>query len=253
MLEVESYVILFCWVQVQLEFAESSSCTWTWRRYSHVSEIGATAATLSTSTENSCPHPDAVTCQDTNPITMNMQEMEALQVVSNSFIYWPLEEDCGNHLLLECLPANSEGRLGRPAFVLTKKVVPGPSSSSPVTRRHLLTPAHLSAPDRFRVVSYNILADPYASTTFAQEVLYPYCKPEALNVEYRQCLTVSELLGYHADVLCLQEAGTKVFNQFLLPALQERNYGGCFQPKSGQVSTRTFVSQVKELDIGSYW
>ena len=176
---------------------------------------------------------------------MNTQEIEALQVLSKSFIYWPLEDDCGSHLLLRCLPANSEGQLGQPAFVLTKKVVPGPSSSSPVTRRHLLTATHLSAPDQFRVVSYNILADPYASSNFAREVLYPYCKPEALNVEYRQCLVVSELLGYHADVVCLQEVGSKMFNQFLLPALQERGYGGCFQPKSGQVSRRrlTFESQ----------
>ena len=229
-------MIFFC-LQVQLEFADLSSCAWVWRRTNPAGKASARADAHSGSS-----HPDlAVAMRQENdnptPTPLSEKELEELQVVSNSFTYWALEEDCGKQLLLECTPANSNGRVGQPVLVSTKTVVTGPRNSSPITRRHLLIPAHLSEPDQFRVVSYNILADSYASTTFAREVLYPYCNQESLNVEYRQCLIVSELLGYHADVICLQEVGTKVFKLFLLPALQEKGYGGCFQPKSGQVGT----------------
>ena len=225
---------------MQLEFADLSSCAWVWRRTNPAGKASAREATHSVATGSSHPDPAVAMRQENDnptPTPLSEKELEELQIVGKSFTYWPLEEDCGKQLLLRCTPANSEGRVGQPMLVSTKTVVTGPRNSSPITRRHLLTTAHLSEPDQFRVVSYNILADPYASTTFAREVLYPYCDPEALNVEYRQCLIVSELLGYHADVLCLQEVGTKVFKQFLLPALQEKGYGGCFQPKSGQVGT----------------
>lgn len=221
---------------MQLEFADLYFCTWIWRQTNPVGK----AAAHCVDTGTSHPNPAVAIQQEHDnpaPTPLSEKEMEELQLVSSSFTYWPLEEDCGKQLLLECTPASSNGRVGQPVLVSTKMVVPGPRNLSPITRRHLLTPAHLSEPDQFRVVSYNILADPYASTTFAREVLYPYCNPEALNVDYRQCLVVSELLGYHADVMCLQEVGTKVFKQFLLPALQEKGYGGCFQPKSGQVGT----------------
>lgn len=220
-----------------LEFADLYFCTWIWRRTNPIGKAAAHCVNTGSSHPNS-----AVAMQQEHdnpaPTPLSEKEMKKLEVVSDSFTYWPLEKDCGKQLLLECTPANSNGQVGQPLLVSTKTVVPGPRSLSPITKRHLLTPAHLSEPDQLRVVSYNILADPYASTTFAREVLYPYCIPEALNVDYRQCLVVSELLGYHADVMCLQEVGTKVFKQFLLPALQEKGYGGCFQPKSGQVGTK---------------
>lgn len=227
-------------LQVQLEFADLSSCAWVWRQTNPVGKASAREAAHSVSTGSSHPDPAVAMRQENEsptPTLLSEKELEELQIVGKSFTYWPLDEDCGKQLLLECTPTNPDGRVGQPMLVSTKTVVTGPRNSSPITRRHLLTPAHLSEPDQFRVASYNILADPYASTTFAREVLYPYCDQEALKVEYRQCLIVSELLGYHADVICLQEVGTKVFKQFLLPALQERGYGGCFQPKSGQVGT----------------
>jgi mRNA deadenylase 3'-5' endonuclease subunit Ccr4 len=61
------------------------------------------------------------------------------------------------------------------------------------------------------VVSYNILADAYASTKFAREQLYAYCRAEALSVDYRKQLAAWELGQYHADVLCLQEVSRHVF------------------------------------------
>lgn len=56
-----------------------------------------------------------------------------------------------------------------------------------------------------RVVSYNILADIYAQTDLSKTVLYPYCAPYALQLDYRQNLIKKELAGYNSDIICLQE------------------------------------------------
>ena len=56
-----------------------------------------------------------------------------------------------------------------------------------------------------RVVTYNVLADPHATSTYAREVLYPYVHPSLLEEVYRQQLIAAELLSLDADVLCLQE------------------------------------------------
>ena len=81
------------------------------------------------------------------------------------------------------------------------------------------------------MVSYNILADAYASTKFAREQLYAYCRAEALSVEYRKQLVAWELGQYHADVLCLQEVSRHVFESYLEPVLATRGYHGVYANK----------------------
>ena len=191
-------------MQVELEFADLSFCSWVWRRC-HTS-AGAT------------------------PISAAGD----YPVVGSSFLYWPTERDCGHQLLLECIPANKDGRTGVGVSVTSGRVTQGPSST-PITKRHQLTQTHLSRPDQFRMISYNILADPYASSNFARRVLYPYCNPAALDIEYRQCLVTHEIMGYHPDVACLQEIDRKTYNHFVHPALHQLGYDGCFSKKSGQV------------------
>ena len=48
---------------------------------------------------------------------------------------------------------------------------------------------------RFRVVSYNILADLYADSEVSRTQLFPYCPPYALSIDYRKQLILKELLG----------------------------------------------------------
>ena len=48
---------------------------------------------------------------------------------------------------------------------------------------------------RFRVLSYNILADLYADSEVSRTQLFPYCPPYALSIDYRKQLIVKELLG----------------------------------------------------------
>lgn len=47
----------------------------------------------------------------------------------------------------------------------------------------------------FRVVSYNILADLYADSDYTREVLFPYCPPYALSIDYRKQLFLKEIIG----------------------------------------------------------
>nr|CAD7576669.1 unnamed protein product [Timema californicum] len=88
----------------------------------------------------------------------------------------------------------------------------------------------------FRVVSYNILADLYADSEVARTQLYPYCPSYALTIDYRKQLILRELLGYNADVICLQEVDSKIFDLDLTPVLGYVGYEGVFHRKGGTVS-----------------
>lgn len=104
---------------------------------------------------------------------------------------------------------------------------PGPC---PFENRQLFTAKQLS--DRqFRVVSYNILADLYSDSDYSRTVLFPYCPPYALAYDYRKQLIIREILGYHSDLICLQEVDSKVFQFDLEPLLKIAGFDGTFQQK----------------------
>lgn len=48
---------------------------------------------------------------------------------------------------------------------------------------------------RFRVITYNILADLYCDSDHTREVLFPYCPPYALAIDYRKQLFIKEIVG----------------------------------------------------------
>nr|CAD7199264.1 unnamed protein product [Timema douglasi] len=96
--------------------------------------------------------------------------------------------------------------------------------------------AHRWLSQSFRVVSYNILADLYADSEVARTQLYPYCPSYALTIDYRKQLILRELLGYNADVICLQEVDSKIFDLDLTPVLGYVGYEGVFHRKGGTVS-----------------
>ena len=151
-------------------------------------------------------------------------------------MYWPSDSDAGQKLLLKCVPVSTDGKAGEAETALSPIVTETPKAT-PITRRHLLTPARLAQPDVFRMVSYNTLAGVFTSDEYARQVLYPYCDPTALAIQYRQGRVIHELLGYNADVLSLQEVGAETFKEYFLPALRSKGYDGIFKEKPGSVST----------------
>ena len=187
----------FTKLKVELQFSDPAHCSWTWKR-------------------------------------LPIDSSSNLTNVSSSMVYWTSDNDLGHQLEIECIPQDHNGRSGEPFSVTTAPVLPSPSLSA-ITLRHQHTQQCLSSQDELRVVSYNILAEYYSSTDYAKQVLYPYCQPNALLISYRQCLLARELIGYHADILCLQEVGKKCFEQFLLPVMRDSGYDGCFAQKTGQV------------------
>lgn len=189
-----------------MEFTDITSCQWIWR--------------LLPESSDTLPSPE---------------DLLKLPIAGNSLVYWSSQEDAGRRLVLECLPCSLVGRAA-PSQLALSPVITDMPRDTPITRRHVYTPTHLDSSAQFRVVTYNTLAEPFSSSEYAQNILYPYCDPSALHIHYRQSLIVHELLGYNADVICLQEVGTRTFQCYLYPALRDKGYDGCFTQKSGMVS-----------------
>lgn len=76
------------------------------------------------------------------------------------------------------------------------------------------------------VLSYNVLSEYYCS-----KKQFPYCEDRWLSWEHRLPVIVAELLQLRADVICLQEVMPAVFEDELLPVLQEHGYVGSYAQK----------------------
>ncbi|KAH0514874.1 2',5'-phosphodiesterase 12 [Microtus ochrogaster] len=144
-------------------------------------------------------------------------------------VYTPCNADIGLRLKLHCTPGNGQ-RFG-PSRELESvcPVEAGPGTCT-FDHRHLYT-KKVPEDSIIRTVSYNILADTYAQTEFSRTVLYPYCAPYALELDYRQNLIQKELTGYNADLICLQEVDREVFSDSLVPALEAFGLEGVFRIK----------------------
>ncbi|KAJ1493942.1 Endonuclease/exonuclease/phosphatase [Baffinella frigidus] len=119
-----------------------------------------------------------------------------------------------------------------------------------------------SKPGGIRVLSYNILADNYASTPFARESLYHYCPDEFLSVDFRKQLAVQEIIAYRPDVACLQEVTEDVFLTWLQPVLDAQGFEGRYTQKTGNsaIGCATFVRRSRwhvkathAVDLASEW
>ncbi|KAM7401644.1 hypothetical protein PAMP_016941 [Pampus punctatissimus] len=147
-------------------------------------------------------------------------------------VHIPSNQDIGRRLKLRCTP--KDGARSGPAkeLVSVGAVEAGPGVCT-FDNRHAYTVREAEWP-AVRVVSYNILADIYAQTELSKTVLYPYCAPYALQLDYRQNLIKKELAGYNADIICLQEVDKGVFMDSLTPALDAFGLDGVFRIKEKQ-------------------
>ncbi|XP_077458479.1 2',5'-phosphodiesterase 12 isoform X2 [Stigmatopora argus] len=150
-----------------------------------------------------------------------------------SRVYVPSNLDIGRRLKLRCTPKNDGGRAGPPVDLLSPTSVEAGPGVVTFDERHAYTAEETAWP-RLRAVSYNILADIYAQTELSKTVLYPYCAPYALHLDYRQNLIKKELAGYRADIVCLQEVDKGVFSDSLTPALDAFGLDGLFKVKDKQ-------------------
>lgn len=143
--------------------------------------------------------------------------------VGDGFYYMVKNEDVGFQLKLKCLP-RSLGATHLEFVRTTNCTVQAGPGVCPFEERHLYTPEYLSSGPGFRVMTYNILADLYADSDFSRDVLFGYCQKYAMNMDYRKQLFLKEILGYHSDIICLQEVDAKLFDLEFVPIFGEKGY-----------------------------
>ncbi|GMI64700.1 hypothetical protein like AT3G58580 [Hibiscus trionum] len=160
--------------------------------------------------------------------------------VGRSKTYTPTTDDIGHVLKFECVVIDAETKLpvGHPNTILTSRVIPAPSPSP----RHLIpvggadmmaqldSDGRISSSGTFTVLSYNILSDSYASSE-----LYSYCPSWALSWPYRRQNLLREIVGYRADVICLQEVQSDHFDDFFAPELDKHGYQALYKRKTNEV------------------
>ncbi|XP_072237598.1 2',5'-phosphodiesterase 12 [Leuresthes tenuis] len=152
--------------------------------------------------------------------------------VGRERVHVPSNQDIGYRLKLSCTPKDGS-RSGLAKELASVRAVEAGPGVCTFDNRHAYTVKEAEWP-AMRVVSYNILADIYAQTDLSKTVLYPYCAPYALELDYRQNLIKKELAGYNADIICLQEVDKGVFVDSLTPALDAFGLDGVFKVKDKQ-------------------
>ncbi|KAK6126834.1 hypothetical protein DH2020_039427 [Rehmannia glutinosa] len=135
--------------------------------------------------------------------------------------YTPTADDIGHVLKFECVVVDAETKLASTAldwFEWNR------------CSRNLDLDGRISSVGTFTVLSYNILSDAYAASE-----LYSYCPSWALSWAYRRQNLLREIIGYHADIVCLQEVQSDHFEEFFAPELDKHGYQALFKRKTAEV------------------
>lgn len=77
----------------------------------------------------------------------------------------------------------------------------------------------------FRVTTYNILAEPFATSDNSINHIFSYVNSSYLDTNYRIQRIQAEIISYESDILCLQECDHKLFDGYYLPLLKQQYYG----------------------------
>ncbi|XP_039007724.1 carbon catabolite repressor protein 4 homolog 1-like [Hibiscus syriacus] len=160
--------------------------------------------------------------------------------VGRSKIYTPTTYDIGHVLKFECVVIDAASKLpvGHPNTISTSYVIPAPSPSPrhliPVGGGDMMTQLdsddRISSSGTFTVLSYNILSDSYTSRE-----LYSYCPSWALSWAYRRQNLLREIVGYRADIVCVQEVQSDHFDVFFAPELDKHGYQALYKRKTNEV------------------
>ena len=204
---------------IDLEFAERHKCKFMWFR----------AACKPSKHENAKIDKKAqYTIEKCCDVNM------AWEFLSDTFKFIPGNNDIGYKLKFVCIPRRGD-IFGFSHEVVSSSVVEAGPGMCPFEERHLYTNKATEGPEKLRVVSYNILADIYANTEVARDLMYSYCSSYAMEFDYRGQLILKELIGYNSDIICLQECDMKIFDNFMEPSMKEEGYEGHFLRKAGEM------------------
>lgn len=150
--------------------------------------------------------------------------------ISRDALYVPGSDDVGRKLKLEAAAYSTDtGELLMHRVVKTDIVLsraPDPVKRTLVTAK---TGAGAGAGARFRIVSYNVLAEIYAT-----QQQYPYCDIWALSWEYRFHNIMREIVDAAADVVCLQEVQADHYENHLYASMSDQGFEGVYKQKTRQ-------------------
>jgi len=150
--------------------------------------------------------------------------------ISRDQIYIAGPEDVGRKLKLEAAAYSSEtGELLMHRVVKTDLVLsraPDPPKRTFVTTK---APGGASVGARFRIATYNVLAEIYAT-----QQQYPYCDIWALSWDYRFQNIMREVIDAAPDVLCLQEVQADHYENHLYAAMSDQGFEGVYKQKTRQ-------------------
>ena len=154
------------------------------------------------------------------PAAVTQRSGETWFEVGHSKTYTPSADDIGHVLKFECavVDAESKHHVGHANTLLTSRVIPAPSPTPrrliPVSGLDSMAPldsdGRVSSSGTFTVLSYNILSDVYATND-----TYSYCPSWALSWPYRRQNLLREIVGYRADIVCLQEVRQEMNINFI--------------------------------------
>ncbi|KAL1187991.1 Carbon catabolite repressor-like protein [Cardamine amara subsp. amara] len=169
--------------------------------------------------------------------------------VGESRTYTPTTEDVGYVLRLECavICAETKKDLGRSTTISTPRVVPFPT---PFPRKLVpfIRDDVTGKSEPFTVLTYNILSD-----TSASDKHYGYCQPWARTWTYRKHNLLQEIVGYNADVVCLQEVQNSHLDDFFAPELKKLGYDFRYQRRTSKLDgCATFFKQKRFSFVKEY-
>nr|XP_029123569.1 carbon catabolite repressor protein 4 homolog 1 isoform X2 [Elaeis guineensis] len=174
------------------------------------------------------------------PTTVAERSGDNLFEVGRSRTYTPTADDIGHFLKFECVAIDADTKIpiGNTSTIMMSHVIPPPT---PTPRRmiqvngvdvlgHMDPDSRSVSSGTFSILSYNILSDAYATNES-----YSYCPSWALSWPYRRQNLLREIIGYHADILCLQEVQSDHFEEFFAPELDKHGYQALYKKKTSEV------------------
>jgi mRNA deadenylase 3'-5' endonuclease subunit Ccr4 len=154
----------------------------------------------------------------------------------------------GAKIVCECTPCSSSGRsVGQAmstSFIVEAPLPPRPWLQRPFAPRTAIAgvgagvgagagAVQVPIESAMTVVSFNVLADLYVSRDM-DGPMFGHCAHAHLHPNYRERLVLDELVGYNADIICLQEVEWWSFEQYLEPSLRAYGFHGRHDAKHGQ-------------------
>jgi len=164
--------------------------------------------------------------QSYNDFGASVEDTEEWVEVSQDAVFTTSAEDVGRKIKVECTAVGMDGEVLLRRAVKTDLVLA--RAPDPI-KRNLVTMKGTGNGNgtRFRVVTYNILAEIYAT-----QQMYPYCDFWALSWDYRFQNILRELKEVAPDVMCLQEVQADHYETHLYQALNDAGFEGVYKQKT---------------------